>query len=37
MAERLTQLRERLARDAKVGKAAKAKKDEEAGDLEPPR
>ena len=37
MADRLTKLRERLARDAKVGKAAKAKKDEQDGDIEPPR
>ncbi|GAA5880079.1 hypothetical protein JCM3774_003302 [Rhodotorula dairenensis] len=37
MADRLTQLRERLARDAKVGKAAKAKEEEEQGNVEPPR
>ena len=37
MADRLTKLRERLARDAKVGKAAKAKKDEQDGNVEPPR
>ncbi|GAA5990105.1 hypothetical protein JCM10908_005823 [Rhodotorula pacifica] len=37
MADRLTALRVRLARDAKVGKAAKARKEEEDGNKEPPR